>query len=87
MILPQPRALQNRPTMQAIGKIVKKFLETGVVTNIERPVHHIFAHSVENIDIVSESVAENPNVLTTLRSQKLGLSYGTLWRILHLDLN
>ena len=32
--------LHNRPTTQAIGKIVKKFQETGVVTNIERPVHH-----------------------------------------------
>ena len=47
MILPQPcimyRALSrdyglhNQPTMQAIGKIIKKFEETGVVTNIERP--------------------------------------------------
>ena len=29
--------LHNRPTMQAIGKIVKKFEETGVVTNIKTP--------------------------------------------------
>ena len=29
--------LHNRPTTQAIGKIVKKFEDTGVVTNIERP--------------------------------------------------
>ena len=34
--------LCNRPTTQAIGKIVKKFEETGVVTNIKRPVHHRF---------------------------------------------
>ena len=32
--------LHNRPTTQAIGKIVKKFKETGAVTNILRPVHH-----------------------------------------------
>ena len=31
--------LHNRPTMQVIGKIVKKFEEIGVVTYIERPVH------------------------------------------------
>ena len=31
--------------MQAIGEIVKKFDETGVVTNIERFVHHSFARS------------------------------------------
>ena len=65
---------------------MKKFEETGVVTNIERPVHHRFARSAENIAIVSESVAEDPNVSIPRRSQELGLSYGTLWRILHLDL-
>ena len=36
-------SLHNRPTTQAIGRIVKKFEQTGVVTNIERPVHHRFA--------------------------------------------
>ena len=50
--------LHNRSIMQAIGKIVKQYEETGVVTNIERPVHHSFARSSENIAaIVSESVA------------------------------
>ena len=45
--------LHNRPTMQAIANIVKKFEETGVVTNIKWPVHHRLA---ENIAIVSDSV-------------------------------
>ena len=70
-----------------IGKIVKKFEETGVVTNIERAVHHHFARSAENIAIVSESVANDPNVSILRRPQELELSYGTLWRILHLDLH
>ena len=51
--------LHNRPTTQAINKIVTKFEETGVVTNIERPVHHRFARSAKNIAFVSESVAED----------------------------
>ena len=42
--------------MQAIGKIVKKFEETGVVTNIERLVHNRFGCSAENIANVSESM-------------------------------
>ena len=76
------------PTTQAIGKIVQKFEETGVIINIERPVHHhCFACSAKNSAIVSESVAEDWNVLISHSSQKLGLSYGTLWRILHLDLH
>ena len=47
--------LHNRPTTQ----------ETGVVRNIERSVHHCFA---ENISIVNESVAEDPNMSIPRRS-------------------
>ena len=64
-----------------------KFEETGVIINIERSVHHRFAHSAENIAIVSESVAKDTNVSIPRCPQELGLSYGTLWRILHLDLH
>ena len=69
---------------------MKKLEETGVVTNIETPVHHRIARSyrsAENIAIVSESVAEESNVSIPSRPQELGLSYGTLWHILHLDLH
>ena len=65
--------LHNRPTSQTIGKIVKKFEELGVVAYIEIPVHHRFP---ENISVAIER-----------RYQELELSYGTLWRILHLDLH
>ena len=37
---------------------MKKFEETGVVTNIERPLHRGFARAAKNIFIVSESVAK-----------------------------
>ena len=42
--------------------------------------HYRFFRSAENIAIVSESVAKNPNVSIHCRSQELG-------RILHLDLH
>ena len=70
--------------MQTIGKMVKKFEKTWVVTNIEGPVHHRFARSAKNISIVSESVAEDPNVSIPRR---LGLSWGTLWCIFPLDIH
>ena len=44
--------LHNRPITQTIGKIVKKFEGTGVVTKIERPEHYHFARSDENIAVV-----------------------------------
>ena len=64
---------------------MKKFYEIGVITNIEWDVHHRFARSAENIAILSESVAEDSNVSIRNCSRELGLSYGTLWHILHLD--
>ena len=45
--------LHYRPTKQGIGKIVEKFEETKMVTNIEWLVHHHIARSAENIAIVS----------------------------------
>ena len=49
--------------------------------------HHRFARSAENVAFAGESVAEDPNVSIPRRTQELGLSYGTLWRILHSDLH
>ena len=57
---------------------MKKFEDAGVITNIERPVHHRFARSAENVTVVSESVAENQNVSIPRRFQELRLFYGTL---------
>ena len=61
-------SLHKRLITQAIGKIVYKFEETGMVTNIERPVHHLYARSTKNIAIVSESVAEDLKMSIPRRS-------------------
>ena len=57
------------------------------VTNIERPMHPHITCSAENIAIVSESAAVDPNVSIPVRSQELGLCCGILWSILHLHLH
>ena len=59
----------------------------AAVTDIVRRVHHRLARSAEKIAAVCQSVAEDPNVSIPRRSQESGLSYGILWRILHLDLH
>ena len=56
IVLKEDYGLHNRPTTPAIGQIVKKFEEAKVIRKIKRPVHHRFARSAENIDILSESV-------------------------------
>lgn len=77
----------NRPTQQTISNTVRKFEETGSVIDIARPVHHRNIRSAENIAVVAQSVEEDPNLSIPRRAQHLGLSYGSLWRILHLDLH
>ena len=49
--------------------------------------YHRFAPSAEDIAIVNESIAEDPNVSISRRSEQLRLSYGPLWSILHFDLH
>ena len=52
--------LHNHPTMPAIGKIMNKFEETVVVTNIETPVHNRFSYFAKNSAIKSESACRKP---------------------------
>ena len=77
----------NCLTMQAIGKIVKKFKETVEVTSMEYFLCIIVLRDKLKICVVSESVAEGPKESIPHRSQELGLSCGTLWHTLHLDLH
>lgn len=54
---------------------------------LRRPVHHFNARSIENIAAISARVAQNSNLSLPPHSQQFGLSYSSLWRILHLDLH
>lgn len=77
----------NRPTERTIRNVVKKFEETGSIGDRLRPAQRRGVRLAENIAAVRESVAEEPGVSIRRRSQVLGFSYGSLWRILHQDLH
>ena len=80
-------ALQhNRPTERTIRTTVSH-LETqhSLLDNI-RPKIPRPARSEENIAAVAESVHEDRGESIRRRSQQLGLTYGTTWRILRRDL-
>ena len=76
----------NRPTEATIGNIVKKFRETGSVKDKETPIRLRSGRSQEHIDMVRESVAEDPRMSIPRRSQQLGIPQTTTWRILRKDL-
>lgn len=77
----------NRPTESAIGKIVKKFKQTGSVADVKAPLRARVRRSAENIAAVRENVAENPGTSIRHRAQELNLSATTLHRILRKDLS
>ena len=76
----------DRPAESTIRRLVAKFESTGSV-NVQPPrVRARSARSAENIAAVRQSVQDNPRLSIPRRSQQLGLSSTSTWRILRLDL-
>ena len=68
----------NLPSRSTIERLVEKLESTGSVQNVAVPVRQGNA--------AEASVEESPNVSLTRRSQALGISVTSLWRILRNDL-
>ncbi|CAF4520213.1 unnamed protein product, partial [Didymodactylos carnosus] len=76
----------NRPAESTIRGLVNKFESSGTVTDTKVPVRQRNARSEANIAAVNESVRENSNLSIPRRSQELGISQTSTWRILRKDL-
>ncbi|KZC14917.1 hypothetical protein WN55_07967 [Dufourea novaeangliae] len=76
----------KRPSETTINRIVKNFQQTGSVEDKRVKKYSRSGRSQEHVDFVSESVAEDPGMSISRRSQQLGLSESTTWRILRKDL-
>ena len=76
----------NAPSELAIRRIVDKLESEFTLHDSKPPTRTRNARSEENIAAVAASVSENDNVSIPRRSQELGLSTMTTWRILRLDL-
>ena len=77
----------NHPAESTIRCLVTKFESIGSINNQPTPVRRRNARSAENIAAVRESVRENPRRSISHRSQELGLSMTSTWRILRRDLD
>lgn len=77
----------NRPAEStALFNLVAKFELTGSINYQPTPIRQRNARSIENIAAVRDSVRENPRQSISRRSQELGLSATSTWRILRRDL-
>lgn len=77
---------RNRPAKSTIQRLVKKFESTYTLHNVPVPVRQRSVRSEENIAAASASIQDDPNLSLTRRSQSLGISVSSLWRILRKDL-
>lgn len=78
--------IHNRPTERTIRETIAKLRTHFTLLNIVPPTRMRTGRSAQNIAAVAESVREDRDESIRRRSQSLGLSYGTLWRILKRDL-
>lgn len=65
--------------MHRISKTIKGFEDTGIVTDMVRPVHRRDVRTAENIASVSENVTGNANSSIPRRSQQFGMSNDSFW--------
>lgn len=76
----------HRFSDKAIRRIVQKFESEFTLHDTKPPTRVREARSDENIAAVKASVEGRPKTSINRRSQELGLSYSTTWRILRWDL-
>lgn len=78
--------VHRRPNQSTIHRLVNKFEETGCI--IDKPKKKAkVVRTTGNISIVSQSVSNDPTTSISRRSLELGISYGSVWRILNNDLH
>ena len=79
-------SLNNRLSRQAVRAIVDKFETKFILLDVPVPKRRHIAQSEEIIAAVSASIQNEPNQSIPRRSQELGITQTTLWRIMQKDL-
>ena len=79
--------VHNAPTAHTIRAMVAKFERYGNVGDVRRAGRPRSGRSGENIDLVRQSVADNPETSTRRRSTQLAIPHGTIRQILKKDLH
>lgn len=80
------RNFNDTPSIQTIKNWVTKFEESGSTLDKKRSGRPRTSRTEENIDVVKQSIRENPTQSTRKRSSALNLSRTSLQRILKKDL-
>lgn len=77
---------RKAPGSKTIRANYSKFMSNGNLCDISPQVRQRKGRSAENIALVKKDVEEFPDLSLHCRSAKLGISFGTLQRILKHDL-
>ena len=73
--------VHNRPTERTIRHTIGKLENNLTLLDDTRPIIPRTSRTVDNIETVNESFAEDSEESIRRRSQQIGLSYGTTWAI------
>ncbi|XP_036185884.1 DDB1- and CUL4-associated factor 16 isoform X2 [Myotis myotis] len=74
-------------TSSTVKRLIKKFRETGSISDLKHPGRPSTSRSTQNIEAVRESVAKSPGTSIRRRGQELDISKSSLQRILTKDLH
>ncbi|GBP12628.1 hypothetical protein EVAR_10284_1 [Eumeta japonica] len=80
------RHLNDAPSPRLIRKWVEKFEETGSTQEKPKSGRQRSSRTVENVDSVTQSVRDNPDLSIRKRAVALNVHRSSLFRILHKDL-
>ena len=70
--------VRQAPNQSTINRLVKRFRQQGSVSDLPRTGRQRSVRTAENVALVEDSIAENPDTSTRRRATKIGMSRRSL---------
>ena len=74
--------VRQAPNQSTIDRLVKRFQQQGSVSDLPQTGRQRSVRTAENVSLVEDSIAENPDTSTRRRATQIGMSRRSLQRIL-----
>ena len=74
--------VRQAPNQSTIDRLVKRFRQQGSVSDLPQTGRQRSVRTAENVSLVEDSIAENPDTSTRRRATQIGMSRRLLQRIL-----
>ena len=75
------RQFRQIPKQSTIDRLVKRFRQQGLISDLPRTDRQHLVRTAENVALVEDSIAENPDTSTRRRAAQINMSRKSLQRI------